>query len=69
VGSAGEILQALHTDPVLQEVSELQLELPYAFAHGEYRQILSDVVESIAPEMGWPPGGSQTKTSASGTTS
>jgi hypothetical protein len=55
VGRAEEILQALHADPVLSEVSELQLELPYAFAHGEYRQILSDVVDSIAPELGWSP--------------
>jgi hypothetical protein len=38
---------------VLAEVTELQLELPYAFAHDEYEQILSDVAESIAPRLGW----------------
>jgi hypothetical protein len=31
------------------------LELPYAFAHEEYEQILSDVAASIAPQLGWSP--------------
>ncbi|MBO0886371.1 MAG: LLM class flavin-dependent oxidoreductase [Acidimicrobiales bacterium] len=55
VGTSEQILEALDADPVMAEVSELQLELPYAFAHGEYRQILSDVVASIAPELRWTP--------------
>jgi hypothetical protein len=38
---------------VLAEVTELQLELPYAFAQEEYEQILSDVAASIAPQLGW----------------
>jgi alkanesulfonate monooxygenase SsuD/methylene tetrahydromethanopterin reductase-like flavin-dependent oxidoreductase (luciferase family) len=53
VGTSAEILEKLHADPVLAEVTELQLKLPYAFAHEEYLQILSDVVTSIAPELGW----------------
>jgi hypothetical protein len=40
---------------VLAEVTELQAELPYAFAREEYLQILSDVAASIAPQAGWPP--------------
>jgi hypothetical protein len=40
---------------VLSEVTELQLELPYAFAPQEYEQILSDVAASIAPQLGWTP--------------
>jgi hypothetical protein len=55
VGTSEEITQALHADPVLAEVTELQLELPYAFAHEEYQQILSDVARSIAPRLGWSP--------------
>jgi alkanesulfonate monooxygenase SsuD/methylene tetrahydromethanopterin reductase-like flavin-dependent oxidoreductase (luciferase family) len=55
VGTSAEIVEALRADPVLAEVTELQLELPYAFAHEEYEQILSDVVASIAPQLGWSP--------------
>jgi len=55
VGSAAEIVESLRADPVLAEVTELQLELPYAFAHEEYEQILSDVAASIAPRLGWSP--------------
>jgi alkanesulfonate monooxygenase SsuD/methylene tetrahydromethanopterin reductase-like flavin-dependent oxidoreductase (luciferase family) len=53
VGTAAEIVAALRADPVLAEVTELQLELPYAFAQDEYEQILSDVATSIAPQLGW----------------
>jgi alkanesulfonate monooxygenase SsuD/methylene tetrahydromethanopterin reductase-like flavin-dependent oxidoreductase (luciferase family) len=54
VGTAAEITESLRADPVLAEVTELQLELPYAFAPQEYEQILSDVATSIAPQLGWP---------------
>ncbi len=53
VGTTAEIVEALRADPVLTEVTELQLELPYAFADAEYEQILSDVVASVAPQLGW----------------
>jgi alkanesulfonate monooxygenase SsuD/methylene tetrahydromethanopterin reductase-like flavin-dependent oxidoreductase (luciferase family) len=53
VGSAAEIVESLRADPVLTEVTELQLELPFAFADEEYEQILSDVVASVAPQLGW----------------
>ncbi|MGZ2460737.1 hypothetical protein ACVINH_005824 [Rhizobium anhuiense] len=43
----------LFADPILPEVSELRLELPYEFEHAEYRQILHDFVTTIAPELGW----------------
>jgi len=57
VGTSAEIVESLRADPVLAEVTELQLELPYAFAHGEYEQILSDVAASVAPQLGWSPSG------------
>jgi alkanesulfonate monooxygenase SsuD/methylene tetrahydromethanopterin reductase-like flavin-dependent oxidoreductase (luciferase family) len=57
VGTAAEIAALLRADPVLAEVSELQLELPYAFAHEEYEQILSDAAALIAPQLGWSPSG------------
>ena len=55
VGTSAEIVESLRADPVLAEVSELQLELPYAFAREEYEQIVSDAVASIAPQLGWSP--------------
>lgn len=58
VGTADEIVDRLRADPVLAQVSELRLELPYEFHRGEYEQILHDTVELIAPRLGWKPAGS-----------
>lgn len=55
VGTSEEIVEHLCADPVLTEVNELQLELPYAFAADEYEQILTDIVLRVAPELGWSP--------------
>ncbi|MFJ3776848.1 LLM class flavin-dependent oxidoreductase [Streptomyces sp. NPDC090075] len=57
VGTAEEILERLTADPVLAQVSELRLELPYEFRREEYEQILHDVRHLIAPELGWRPAG------------
>ncbi|MDT7842041.1 LLM class flavin-dependent oxidoreductase [Streptomyces justiciae] len=56
VGTAEQILEQLTADPVLAEVSELRLELPYEFHREEYEQILHDVRHLIAPELGWRAG-------------
>ena len=53
VGTAEQILEQLAADPVLAEVEELRLELPYEFHREEYEQILHDVRHLIAPELGW----------------
>ncbi|RKP47080.1 LLM class flavin-dependent oxidoreductase [Pararobbsia silviterrae] len=53
VGSSEQIVQTLLADPVLAQVGELRLELPYDFPLEWYEQILTDVVERIAPELGW----------------
>lgn len=42
VGTAEQILEQLAADPVVAEVSELRLELPYEFHGEEYEQILHD---------------------------
>jgi alkanesulfonate monooxygenase SsuD/methylene tetrahydromethanopterin reductase-like flavin-dependent oxidoreductase (luciferase family) len=55
VGTSAEIIESLRADPVLAEVTELQLELPYAFAYEEYEQILADAAASIAPRLDWSP--------------
>ncbi|MFI1735599.1 LLM class flavin-dependent oxidoreductase [Streptomyces acidicola] len=55
VGTAEQIVEQLAADPVLAEVSELRLELPYEFHREEYEQILHDVRHLVAPELGWRP--------------
>lgn len=55
VGPAEQILEQLHADPVLAEVTELRLELPYEFVREDYEQILHDAVTLIGPELGWKP--------------
>jgi alkanesulfonate monooxygenase SsuD/methylene tetrahydromethanopterin reductase-like flavin-dependent oxidoreductase (luciferase family) len=53
VGSSDEILERLRADPMLPQVSELRLELPYDFSAEQYEQILTDTMQHIAPELGW----------------
>jgi len=55
VGSAEQIVEWLHADPVLAETNELRLELPYEFTLDDYRQILHDTVDLVAPQLGWRP--------------
>ncbi|WP_322015575.1 LLM class flavin-dependent oxidoreductase [Paraburkholderia sp. J12] len=59
VGTADEILTQLLADPVVAQVSELRLELPYDLPFEHYRQILEDFIERIAPELGWRPAGTR----------
>ncbi|AOA59118.1 LLM class flavin-dependent oxidoreductase [Acinetobacter larvae] len=53
VGRSEEIVHRLMQDPVLQQVQELRIELPYAFSHAQYQQILFDFSQKIAPYLGW----------------
>lgn len=53
VGTGAEILEALRNDPVMREVSEFRLELPYGFEWHEYAQILGDFIAHVAPGLGW----------------
>jgi alkanesulfonate monooxygenase SsuD/methylene tetrahydromethanopterin reductase-like flavin-dependent oxidoreductase (luciferase family) len=53
VGTSDQILEQLEADPLLPEVSELRIELPYEFEDEQYRQILHDFVTLIAPELSW----------------
>ncbi|MET7455907.1 hypothetical protein ABZT03_29270 [Streptomyces sp. NPDC005574] len=55
IGTAEQILEQPAADPVLAQVSELRLELPYEFHREEYEQILHDVRHLVAPELGWHP--------------
>ncbi len=53
VGTSEQILIALLQDPVLREVGELRLELPYNFEAEDYEQIIDDFIRLIAPNLGW----------------
>lgn len=53
VGSAAQIVDLLQSDPVLQQVDELRVELPYELPASDYRRILQIVAEQIAPALGW----------------
>ncbi|MNN88440.1 hypothetical protein D3C81_2061240 [compost metagenome] len=53
VGSAAQIVDLLQADPVLQQVHELRVELPYELPASDYRRILQIVAEQIAPALGW----------------
>jgi alkanesulfonate monooxygenase SsuD/methylene tetrahydromethanopterin reductase-like flavin-dependent oxidoreductase (luciferase family) len=55
VGTADEIVARLLDDPVVGQVRELRLELPYDLPFENYQQILEDFVTRIAPELGWRP--------------
>ena len=55
VGTADEIVSQLLDDPVVAQVRELRLELPYDLPFENYQQILEDFVTRIAPELGWRP--------------
>jgi len=55
IGTSEQILEALFADPVLGQVRELRLELPYEFERHEYEQILADFIAGIAPQLGWTP--------------
>jgi hypothetical protein len=53
VGSAADVAERLLADPLVRQVGESRLELPYDFAPDEYEQILTDFVLYIAPQLGW----------------
>jgi alkanesulfonate monooxygenase SsuD/methylene tetrahydromethanopterin reductase-like flavin-dependent oxidoreductase (luciferase family) len=52
VGTTEQILEWLAQDPILPQVTELRLELPYDLTLEQYEQILTDFSARIAPEIG-----------------
>ncbi len=54
-----QIVEQLRADAAVQQVSELRLELPYEFDQDDYEQILHDVADAVAPELGWQPSRTQ----------
>jgi alkanesulfonate monooxygenase SsuD/methylene tetrahydromethanopterin reductase-like flavin-dependent oxidoreductase (luciferase family) len=52
VGTSAEIVAAIRAHPVLSQVDELRLELPYQFPDAQYRQILADFADYVRPALG-----------------
>jgi alkanesulfonate monooxygenase SsuD/methylene tetrahydromethanopterin reductase-like flavin-dependent oxidoreductase (luciferase family) len=50
VGTTEQILQALRADPILPQVTELRLELPYEFSNADCSQIIRDFA-ALLPEL------------------
>ncbi|RDT00525.1 LLM class flavin-dependent oxidoreductase, partial [Burkholderia contaminans] len=64
VGTSDEIVERLLADPVVGQVHELRLELPYDLPFENYRQILEDFITRIAPALGWQPVGGRASAAA-----
>jgi alkanesulfonate monooxygenase SsuD/methylene tetrahydromethanopterin reductase-like flavin-dependent oxidoreductase (luciferase family) len=64
VGTTDQILTQLAADPVLAQINELRLELPYDLPFAHYQQILDDFATRIAPELGWQSAESRTAAAA-----
>lgn len=64
IGPSDQILEWLDDEGALAGLSELRVELPYEFAIAQYQQILHDVVERVAPALGWQPTGATSERNA-----
>jgi hypothetical protein len=53
IGSSDELVERLAADSALAHASELRLLLPHGVDAGVHAQILHDVAEYVAPELGW----------------
>lgn len=51
IGTSDEIISTIKAHPVLSQVDELRLELPYQFADESYRQILADFADYVRPAI------------------
>lgn len=55
IGPSEQIVERLHAERALEGLTELRFELAYRSVIEDYQQILSDVVDRVAPELGWKP--------------
>lgn len=55
IGTSDQILEQLALDPILPLVDEFRMELPYDFPEEDYRQVMHDFVEVLAPALRWQP--------------
>ncbi len=55
VAEPAEVVEYLRSDVALAESDELMIFLPPGFNHREYIEILENIAEYVAPEIGWSP--------------
>jgi alkanesulfonate monooxygenase SsuD/methylene tetrahydromethanopterin reductase-like flavin-dependent oxidoreductase (luciferase family) len=55
VGPSEQIVEWLLADAAVREITEFRVELPYEFSREDYEQILHDLVDLVAPALGWTP--------------
>jgi alkanesulfonate monooxygenase SsuD/methylene tetrahydromethanopterin reductase-like flavin-dependent oxidoreductase (luciferase family) len=55
VGEPAEIVEYLCSDVAVAEAGELMIFLPPGFSHAEYVELLENIAEHVAGELGWTP--------------
>jgi hypothetical protein len=56
-GDPDYVMERAQADDALQLADELMIWLPPNFTLAENKELLDNIVEFIAPELGWRPGG------------
>jgi alkanesulfonate monooxygenase SsuD/methylene tetrahydromethanopterin reductase-like flavin-dependent oxidoreductase (luciferase family) len=64
-GDPGHVLERAQADDALQLADELMIWLPPNFTLAENKELLDNIVEFIAPELGWRPAEAPSPSSAS----
>ena len=60
VGSSDELADQLYAHAGFQRADEVAFALPFTFDEDDYRQIITDLAESLGPRFGWEPADSST---------
>ena len=53
VGTSAQIADVLRDHAGFQAVDEVVFALPFSFEHDDYVQILTDMAQTLGPELGW----------------
>jgi hypothetical protein len=55
VAEPAEIVEYLRSDAAVTESDELNIFLPPGFSHAEYIELLENIAQDVAPQLGWSP--------------
>jgi alkanesulfonate monooxygenase SsuD/methylene tetrahydromethanopterin reductase-like flavin-dependent oxidoreductase (luciferase family) len=55
VGTSDELADQLFEHAGFQRADEIAFALPFTFDEADYRQIITDMAESLGPKLGWAP--------------
>jgi alkanesulfonate monooxygenase SsuD/methylene tetrahydromethanopterin reductase-like flavin-dependent oxidoreductase (luciferase family) len=58
VGRSDELADLLYAHAGFQRADEVAFALPFTFDEDDYRQIITDLAESLGPRLGWEPADS-----------